>query len=363
MQHSTPDQQRTGRARTVPMDDVQAFSESLRRQGRFMTLIMDTGNLCNIACRFCHISTEPYKKQKADNLSSEEFTARFGTLLPHLEMLQLSCGAEPFMNPQFLDILRSLEGFEGRIHFSTNAMLLTDKAIAAIARLHEVNVAISIDGSEKATVEWLRDKVKWEKLLERTRALAAARDAQPTRRITLTSAYSITEQNTREIVPFVPLAKELGFDVIRFRMVEMDDLFDDARRESMQVKDLAAVRPHLARAAELGRELGIHVDLPDLDTDGTAPAAAVAPAEGAVREPYCRWPFNHIFVDSVNVRRKMRKILPCPFWPDVPDTEAADADFMTIFEGEFFSSCRDAVMDPNAVPAWCQKCPIGLKRI
>lgn len=352
----------SGTSRTVPMDEVAAFSDSLRRQGRFMTLIMDTGNLCNIACRFCHISTEPYKKQKADNLSSEEFTARFGTLLPHLEMLQLSCGAEPFMNPQFLDILHSLEGFEGRIHFSTNAMLLTDKAIAAIARLHEVNVAISIDGSEKETVEWLRDKVKWEKLLERTRALAAARDAQTRRGITITSAYSITEQNIAEIVPFVPFAKELGFDVIRYRMVEMDDLFDDARRESMQVKDLAAVRPHLQRAAELGRELGIHVDLPDLDTTGTC-ASGPAPAEGAVREPYCRWPFNHIFVDSVNVRRKMRKVLPCPFWPDVPDTESPDADFMTVFEGSFFSSCREAVMNPDAVPAWCAKCPIGLKRI
>lgn len=362
MQHESTTAQSRSPASGASKAEVAAFAAGLRARGRFMTLIMDTGNLCNVACRFCHIATEPYQRRKAENLSAAEFVARFGPILPRLEMLQLSCGAEPFMNPHFLDILRELEGFEGRVHFSTNAMLLSDAAIAAIARLREVNVAISIDGSEKATVEWLRDKVKWEKLLERTRALARARDAQDPRRITITSAYSITEQNVEEIAPFVPLAKELGFDVIRYRMVELDDLFDEERRATIPVKDLEKVRPHLARAAERGRELGIAVDLPDLDSTGSPPPAAAA-EPGALREPYCRWPFDHVFVDSVNVRRKQRKVLPCPFWPDVPDDEPAGADLATISEGPFFESCREAVMDPRSVPSWCQKCPIGLKRI
>ncbi|MFN0242568.1 MAG: radical SAM protein [Planctomycetota bacterium] len=341
---------------------AEAFAATLRARGRFITLIMDVGNLCNIRCRFCHMATEPYRGIKADNYTRDEFLARFGTLLPHIHMLQLSCGAEPFMNPHFTEILRALKDFGGRIQFSTNGMLVNDPAIAAISELHDCEIAISIDGSEVDTVEWLRDRLKYDKMAEKIRALVRARDAQPQKRITITAAFSIVEPNLRQVPLFVAVAKELGFDLVRYRMVEMDDLFSDEIREKMRILDPALVPVMLAQAQARGQELGIEIDIPSLLTVDEMMARAKTSPDLPEGEPFCNWPFDHIFVDSVNVRRTMRKVLPCPYWPDTPADESEQGDLLSVFQGSFFSACREALIDRNKTPEWCKKCPIGLGR-
>ncbi len=93
------------------------------RLERLETLWINTGTQCNIECVNCYIESSPTNDRLA-YISSEEVVE----ILDEVGQLQLGTreigftGGEPFMNPQFLDMLREtlLRGFD--VLVLTNAM-------------------------------------------------------------------------------------------------------------------------------------------------------------------------------------------------------------------------------------------------
>lgn len=134
------------------------------------TLWLNTGTLCNIACKTCYIESSPTNDSLV-YLSLAEAEA----YLDEAAMLGTRTigftGGEPFMNPDMLAMMRSAleRGFE--LLVLTNAMRPLRRFEAALAQMaHEyggrVVMRVSLDHYRRALHEAERGPGTWEKALD-----------------------------------------------------------------------------------------------------------------------------------------------------------------------------------------------------
>lgn len=143
------------------------------------TLWLNTGTLCNLACASCYIESSP--TNDALIYLSHEHAARF---LDEAEALQTReigyTGGEPFMNPDFPEMLEDTlsRGFEALI--LTNAMRPMRRHEARLLDLRErfaekMTLRVSLDHHSKAVHEGERGARSWEPAMEGLRWLSENR--------------------------------------------------------------------------------------------------------------------------------------------------------------------------------------------
>jgi sulfatase maturation enzyme AslB (radical SAM superfamily) len=141
---------------------------------RLETLWINTGTLCNITCANCYIESSPTNDRlvyiRADEVAAlldEIARDKLGT-----QVIAFT-GGEPFMNPQFLDMLRDTlqRGFEALV--LTNAMQPMQRprmqeGLADLVRLYgaKLTVRVSLDHHGQALHEAERGAGSWASVLK-----------------------------------------------------------------------------------------------------------------------------------------------------------------------------------------------------
>ncbi|MCW9035273.1 MAG: radical SAM protein [Rhodospirillales bacterium] len=136
------------------------------------TLWFNTGTLCNITCTNCYIESSP----RNDRLSY----ITLDDVIPYLDEIAADgidvheigfTGGEPFLNPQFPEILEETlkRGFE--VLVLTNAMKplhLKQVPLKTLGKLYgnKLTFRVSIDHYDQSRHEALRGEKSWEPMLE-----------------------------------------------------------------------------------------------------------------------------------------------------------------------------------------------------
>ena len=142
------------------------------------TLWFNTGTLCNLTCRNCYIESSPTNDRLA-YLTTAEVTAYLDEIaadkIPTVEIG--FTGGEPFMNPDFLDILEVTlaRGFQALV--LTNAMRPMMKCAEGLMALQErfgdkLVVRASVDHYTQALHEVERGARSWKPTIEGLKWLA-----------------------------------------------------------------------------------------------------------------------------------------------------------------------------------------------
>jgi hypothetical protein len=144
--------------------------------GRLETLWLNTGTLCNLACKSCYIESSP-RNDALLYLSVGEADRFLDELEAPIE-IGLT-GGEPFMNPDIVAILESALLRGHRVLVLTNAMRPMQRHAAAIAALNarfpeRVTLRVSLDHYTQAVHEAERGPPSWDKALAGLRWLADA---------------------------------------------------------------------------------------------------------------------------------------------------------------------------------------------
>lgn len=164
---------------------------------------------CNLRCRHClSSSAEP----AANELSTAEALALVDEL-HQLRVFQINFGGgEPFMRPDFLQILDACHERGIMTCISTNGTLFTPELVERLSRNRLVAIQVSLDGFRKKTCEAIRGEGTYDAALEALRLLA--KSSIPTSINTV-----LTTDNADEIEELNSLADELGVTlrVSRFR--------------------------------------------------------------------------------------------------------------------------------------------------
>ncbi len=142
------------------------------------TLWFNTGTLCNLTCRNCYIESSP-SNDRLVYLSAEEVCS-FLDEIPEEARAAVEIGftgGEPFMNPQFIEMLDEVLTRGHPALVLTNAMRPMMKCADALLALRQrfgerLKIRVSIDHFVQAVHEEERGRRSWRPMIEGLRWLA-----------------------------------------------------------------------------------------------------------------------------------------------------------------------------------------------
>ncbi len=361
---------------------------------RFLTLVVDPSNKCNLRCRMCYFRYDPVFKAPPVFLTPEQFRSMTQNLLAHTRTLTLSCGNEPLTSPYFVDLLQAVGRYRPpHLDFVTNGLLLTPRVSEAISACGVTEVMISVDAPRQATYEAIRVGADFKRLLKNLETLVAVREKAGKSTPRLRFNVTLMRSNIEELEELVILAANLGVSSLDFRHMLIYEGLGMEEESLFFHQDLANL--WLARARQKAEALGLAlVQIPEPFGRPTGnrpetgksffPALKKAgrlirenPLQGLrmsgyrlrdgirkvvshprlEKEPYCLLPFTYSLINSGG------QVLPCPHGPgEAPaGVITPDTPFSAIWLGAGLRSLRQRILNDDP-PAMCQKCSTRIAR-
>lgn len=167
---------------------LQALSERRQREAAAMTPMRPDGTMpisamrvrvevssaCNLRCRHCPTGVA-YGGVDRRLMKAALFERVLEDLkrLPHFQACVMYLGGEPLLHPRLAAMCRRVTEETGveRLHFNTNAMLLTEDTCAELAGSGVTRINVSIDGRSPEENDRLRRGAVYATVLEKLRML------------------------------------------------------------------------------------------------------------------------------------------------------------------------------------------------
>ncbi|RLB66395.1 MAG: mycofactocin radical SAM maturase [Deltaproteobacteria bacterium] len=164
---------------------------------------------CNLRCRHClSSSAEP----AANELSTAEALALVEEMYQE-GVFQINFGGgEPFMRPDFMQIIDACHNRGIMTCISTNGTLFTPELVESLSRTDMMAIQVSLDGATKETCEAIRGKGTYDTAIKALELLAVSPIATSINTV-------LTTDNAHEIQGLQDLANQLGVTlrISRFR--------------------------------------------------------------------------------------------------------------------------------------------------
>lgn len=124
---------------------------------------------CNLACRHCLSDAGRGKTTELDFAQCRRFIDQ----MADLKVFQVNIGGgEPFMRPDFLDLLEYAHSRQVVTCVSTNGMLIDDDLAARLARLKMLYLQVSLDGATAEVNDDIRGQGTYARILSAAEVLA-----------------------------------------------------------------------------------------------------------------------------------------------------------------------------------------------
>jgi radical SAM protein with 4Fe4S-binding SPASM domain len=130
---------------------------------------------------------------------------------------------EPFLHPQFLDLIRQAKKHKIYTATSTNAHFIDQKKAEEIIESGLDRLIISIDGLTQETYENYRVHGNLAKVIEATKLLIAAKKQKKSATPHLIFQFLAVKPNEHEIPAVFTLGNELGIDEVRIKTAQLYD--------------------------------------------------------------------------------------------------------------------------------------------
>lgn len=307
----------------------------------YLPIKLDIENVsrCNFACTMCQVSDWP-KRKRAEDMPFAAFKRLIDEQVGLIEIKIQGMGEPTIQGDDFFRMIRYARRRRIWVRTTTNASLLhLDDNYAKLVDSGVNDVQISVDGTDAATYEAIRNGGKFEQVRRNCRLIndycAEASTLRPQMWVVL------QRTNLHQFEDFLPAAQEMGFERLSFAL-NLNDWGQDKWKTS---NDAATVEDavELERAWALhdrGRELGIEVGF----WNNTQKYSARSP------DRLCPWPFERAYVSSD------LRIVPCCMIgnPEVADLGDGE-DFARHWLGDAFTGFRQAHIE-GRIPRVCRGC-------
>jgi len=130
---------------------------------------------------------------------------------------------EPFLHPEFLDLIKEAKRNKIYTATSTNAHFIDKKKAAEIVASGLDRLTISIDGLTQQTYENYRINGQLEKVLHGTKNILQAKKELGSKTPHLIFQFLAVKQNEHEISDVLKLGKELNIDEVRIKSAQLYD--------------------------------------------------------------------------------------------------------------------------------------------
>ncbi|MBD3638001.1 MAG: SPASM domain-containing protein [Crocinitomicaceae bacterium] len=177
---------------------------------------------CNLKCPQCPSGLRQFTRPTG-NLKTQTNTAILDGLGHNLQYINYYFQGEPFINPNFLEIVKEARKRNIYVLTSTNAHFISEQTAKDVIDSGMSEVVISIDGITQKTYENYRIEGNLDKVIEGTKNLVAAKKDAGSNYPILTFQFLVSKQNEHEIEDAKRLATEIGVDNITFKTIQVYD--------------------------------------------------------------------------------------------------------------------------------------------
>ncbi len=181
---------------------------------------------CNLRCPECPSGLRAFTRPTG-MLEKDFFTTTINDLHKHLLYLIFYFQGEPYLNPQFLEMVKYASSKGIYTATSTNAHYLTESAARKTVESGLDRLIISIDGTTQEVYEQYRVGGKISKVLEGTRNMVKARKEMNSKKPFIFFQFLVVKPNEHQVNEISKLAREIGVDEVRFKTAQVYDYAND----------------------------------------------------------------------------------------------------------------------------------------
>jgi radical SAM protein with 4Fe4S-binding SPASM domain len=181
---------------------------------------------CNLRCPECPSGLRAFSRPTG-MLKNDFFRETINEIHEHLTYLIFYFQGEPYLNPDFLDMVKYASSKKIYTATSTNAHYLNDDAAKKTVESGLDRLIISIDGTTQDVYKQYRVGGNLEKVIEGARNIIKWRTALNSKTPFVFFQFLVVKPNEHQIEEIKKLAEEIGVDEVRFKTAQVYDYEND----------------------------------------------------------------------------------------------------------------------------------------
>lgn len=194
--------------------------------GMPLSLSFEPTTSCNLRCPECPSGLRAFTRPTG-MLKDDLFRHTIDQLAGDLLYLVFYFQGEPYLNPDFLKMVRHASSRGIYTATSTNAHYLTDENARKTVESGLDRLIISIDGTTQEVYQQYRVGGKLNKVLEGARNIVAWKKRLKSRTPFVFFQFLVVKPNEHQVESIKQLAAEVGVDEVRFKTAQVYDYQHD----------------------------------------------------------------------------------------------------------------------------------------
>src|SRR6476469_4062181 len=181
---------------------------------------------CNLRCPECPSGLRAFTRPTG-MLQKNFFKETIDQLAPHLSYLVFYFQGEPYLNPDFLNMVHYAASKKIYTATSTNAHYLTDANAQRPVESGLDNLIISIDGTTQEVYKQYRVGGNLKKVLEGAANIVKWKKELGSKKPFIIFQFLVVRHNQHQIEEVKKMAKEIGVDEVRLKTAQVYDYQND----------------------------------------------------------------------------------------------------------------------------------------
>jgi radical SAM protein with 4Fe4S-binding SPASM domain len=177
---------------------------------------------CNLRCPECPSGLRSFTRP-IGMLQPTYFSQMLQQVAPHVGYLTFYFQGEPYLNPNFLDMVAEADRLNVFTSTSTNAHYLTSEMAKRTIESGLQRLIISIDGTTQETYQQYRVGGTLSKVIEGTKQILHWRKELKSQTPEVIFQFLVVKPNEHQIEEVATLAAELGVDDIWYKTAQVYD--------------------------------------------------------------------------------------------------------------------------------------------
>lgn len=196
--------------------------------GNPIAVSIEPTTACNLRCPQCPSGLRQFSRPTG-NLKKENNLTILDRLGSQLQYVNYYFQGEPFIHPNFLQLVKDAANRNIYVVTSTNAHFITTKNVKEIVESGLGEAIISIDGTTQETYEDYRIEGELKKVLEGAKLLTDAKKANNNKGPHIVFQFLVTRKNEHQIDDLYQLAKTYNVDEVRLKTVQVYNLTEEGK--------------------------------------------------------------------------------------------------------------------------------------
>lgn len=188
--------------------------------GMPFTISLEPTTACNLRCPECPSGLRAFTRPTG-NLKEDFFRKTIDEIHHELMYLIFYFQGEPYINPNFLDMVKYAHNKGIYTITSTNGHFLNDKNAQKTIESGLDRLIISVDGTTQETYESYRKEGKLENVLQGARNIVKWKKQMNSKTPHIIFQFLVVRPNEHQIADVYRLAEEIGIDEVKLKTAQV----------------------------------------------------------------------------------------------------------------------------------------------